>query len=59
MTLIDTAVIGRKGGKARAENLSAEELRDIGRKGAEARWGKKAVAKKTMAKKKPAKKAAK
>jgi general stress protein YciG len=40
MTLVDTAEIGRKGGKKRAENLSAEELREIGRKGAEARWGK-------------------
>ena len=31
---------GAKGGKARAENLSEEELSAIGRAGAEARWGK-------------------
>src|SRR5579863_2219423 len=51
MTLIDTAEIGRKGGKARAENLTAEQLREIGRKGAAARWGpKKQVAKKAAKK---------
>lgn len=35
------AVLGQKGGKKRAENLSAEALREIGRAGAKARWGKK------------------
>jgi len=39
MTLIDTAVIGSKGGKARARNLTAEQLTEIGRKGAASRWG--------------------
>jgi hypothetical protein len=57
------AVLGQKGGKKRAENLSEEALRAIGRAGAEARWGnkakanagpKKAAAKKTIAKKKAA-----
>jgi hypothetical protein len=33
---------GAKGGKARAANLSARKLKAIGKKGAEARWGKKA-----------------
>jgi general stress protein YciG len=42
------AVLGQKGGKKRAENLSPEDLREIGRKGAAARWGakKKAATKK-------------
>jgi hypothetical protein len=31
---------GRIGGKRRAENRTADELSAIGRKGAEARWGK-------------------
>jgi hypothetical protein len=30
-----------KGGKARAENLTSEELSQIGKKAAAARWGKK------------------
>ncbi len=30
---------GLKGGKARAEKLSAEERREIAKKGAAARWG--------------------
>ncbi len=29
---------GKKGGKARAANLTPEQLAEIGRKGAEARW---------------------
>lgn len=33
---------GKKGGKARAANLTPEQLSEIGRKGAEARWEKKA-----------------
>jgi general stress protein YciG len=33
---------GKKGGKARAANLTPEQLSEIGRKGAEARWRKKA-----------------
>ena len=32
---------GLKGGKARAETLSAEKRREIARKAAKARWGKK------------------
>jgi general stress protein YciG len=39
------AAMGRKGGKAggkrRAANLTAEQLAEIGRKGAAARWSKK------------------
>ncbi len=35
------AMAGRKGGPARAAALTPEELSAIGRKGAEARWGKK------------------
>jgi hypothetical protein len=31
---------GKKGGKARADRLTAEERREIARKGARARWGK-------------------
>jgi general stress protein YciG len=51
--MIDTAEIGRKGGQKRAENLTAQELSEIGRKGAEARWGpkKKAAAKRGKVKK--------
>jgi hypothetical protein len=33
---------GAKGGKARAANLTKRKLKAIGKKGAEARWGKKA-----------------
>jgi hypothetical protein len=32
---------GRKGGKARAENLSPERRKEIAKKAAEARWAKK------------------
>ena len=32
---------GLKGGKARAANRTKRELKEIGKKGAEARWGKK------------------
>ena len=31
---------GKRGGKARAANLTPEQLSEIGRKGAETRWGK-------------------
>ena len=31
---------GRKGGRARAENLTPEQLSEIGKKGAAARWKK-------------------
>lgn len=31
---------GKKGGKARAANLTLEQLSEIGRKGAATRWGK-------------------
>jgi general stress protein YciG len=33
--------LGRKGGKARAAKLSKEQIQEIGRRGAEVRWGKK------------------
>jgi general stress protein YciG len=37
-----TAVeMGRKGGTARAKNLTPEQLSAIGRKGAQSRWAKK------------------
>ncbi len=32
------AALGRKGGKARAKNLSPEKLSEQGRKAVEARW---------------------
>jgi len=32
--------LGRKGGKKRAENLTAEQLSEQGRKAVEARWAK-------------------
>ena len=32
--------LGRKGGKARAANLTAEQLSEIGRMGAAKRWAK-------------------
>jgi general stress protein YciG len=32
--------LGRKGGKARKRKLTPERLSEIGRKGAEKRWGK-------------------
>jgi hypothetical protein len=32
--------MGRKGGKARAEKLTAEQRAEIARKGAAKRWGK-------------------
>ena len=35
----EIVVHGSKGGLARREALDAEELKAIGRKGAEARWG--------------------
>jgi hypothetical protein len=66
VTLIDTAKIGRKGGKARAANLSAEELAAAGRKAVNARWTvyyklhpEKLKAKRARAKKAKAAKAAK
>ena len=33
--------LGRKGGKARAKNLTAEECKEIAKKAAEKRWKKK------------------
>jgi hypothetical protein len=38
MTMIDTAKIGRKGGNARAANLSDEELSESASAAARARW---------------------
>ena len=35
---IDVTELGRKGGRARAENLSDEQLSAIGRKAIKARW---------------------
>jgi len=40
------ASLGRKGGPARAESLTAEQRKEIAKKAAEARWGKKAAKKK-------------
>jgi hypothetical protein len=34
------AVLGRKGGAARARNLTPEQRREIAKKGAASRWGK-------------------
>ena len=41
---------GKIGGKKRAENLTAEQLSEIGKKGALARWGKKKKRAKAKAK---------
>jgi hypothetical protein len=38
MTLVDTAKIGKKGGEARAANLSDAELSAAGSKAVKARW---------------------
>ena len=51
MALVDTAEIGKKGGHARAANMTAKERSDAASAAASARWAKE--------KKKPAKKAAK
>ena len=40
------AELGRRGGKKRAEQLSAKERSEIARKGAVARWAKRREAKK-------------
>lgn len=37
--------LGRKGGKARLTKMTAEERKDVARKAAQARWGKKKEAK--------------
>lgn len=42
--------LGRKGGEARAKNLSKRALSEIGSKGAEARWGKRKKRRKTACK---------
>lgn len=55
MTMIDTAVIGKKGGDARAANLSAKQRSESARKAAQARW----AAVESGEAKKPKKKAAK
>lgn len=34
------AELGKKGGEARAKNLTKEQLTEIGRKGAQTRWAK-------------------
>jgi hypothetical protein len=47
--LVDVAAMGRKGGKARAANLSAEERSESARKAVQARWA--AVKKKDGTKK--------
>jgi hypothetical protein len=46
MALIDTAAIGKKGGKARAKNMTPEERSESARKASQARWAKKKPAKK-------------
>ena len=38
---MDTRTAGKRGGQARAKNLTPEQLSAIGRKGAAARWLKK------------------
>ena len=55
MTLVDTAEIGRKGGKQRAENFSAEERSDRARKAVNARWAAVKKVEKPKAKKKTGK----
>jgi hypothetical protein len=46
MTMTEIAqALGRKGGRARAARLSAEQRRTIARNAARARWGKKAKGK--------------
>jgi len=40
MALIDTAKIGKKGGKARAKNMTPEERSESARKAVNARWDK-------------------
>ena len=56
MTLIDTAVIGKKGGDARAANLSAKQRSESARKAAQARWADVKAEDEKKAKKKAAKK---
>jgi len=46
---------GLVGGRARADKLSAEQLSDIGRKAAEARWGRSREGKSESARKSPTK----
>ena len=38
---MDTKVAGKRGGLARAKNLTPAQLSAIGKAGAKARWGKK------------------
>jgi len=40
MALIDTAVIGKKGGEARAANMTPEERSEAARAAVTARWAK-------------------
>src|SRR5262249_49266585 len=40
----DAAKMGAKGGKARAESLTPDQLSDVGRRAAEARWAREAEA---------------
>jgi hypothetical protein len=49
MTMVDTAKIGRLGGKARVRNQTAEQRSESARHAAEARWAK--VKKKSKVKK--------
>lgn len=41
------AIVGRAGGKATAKRLGKKGMAELGRKGAEKRWGKKKPAKKS------------
>jgi hypothetical protein len=43
--LIDPVKVGRKGGKMRAQNMTAAERSESARKAAAARWGKNAARK--------------
>lgn len=46
MALVDTAAIGKKGGKARAKNMTAKERSESASKAAKARWATKKAVKK-------------
>jgi hypothetical protein len=41
LVTIDVVALGKKGGKARAAKLTPKRRKEIARKAAEARWGKK------------------
>lgn len=55
MALVDTAAIGKKGGKARAKNMTAEERSAAASQASKARWAQAKAKKKTAPKKAGAK----